>query len=145
MNVPIKPSDAISAAQPIGRPSFDVFLKTQLAALPADEAVLLPLYAAYRGAAEALQAEFNKPRTTGLAADRLEDEIDRANDYALRHRREIVAAQIGDEAMAWAVPRNDGLPQLLHRRRCDNGRNGNRDGRRAAGQGKIFPLTIALR
>lgn len=82
MNVPIKPSDAISAAQPIGRPSFDVFLKTQLAALPADEAVLLPLYAAYRGAAEALQAEFNKPRTTGLAADRLEDEIDRANDYA---------------------------------------------------------------
>lgn len=47
--------------------------------LPADEAVLIPLYEAYRRTGEALLGVLNKPRS--LAADHLIDmEIDRTHD-----------------------------------------------------------------
>lgn len=50
--------------------------------LPDDEAVLIPLYEAYRAISEALTGEINKPRVNQTAAEMIETESERADDYA---------------------------------------------------------------
>jgi hypothetical protein len=77
MNMHVSPS----AEDYVGRPGFDDFLQRQLAVLPADAAVLIPLYEGYRAIDRALSAVFNMPRAKG-ARDLLEDESERASDYA---------------------------------------------------------------
>src|SRR5436190_2172999 len=62
---------------------FSTILENSLATLPADEAVLIPLYDAYRLAAEVLMGIFNQPRAQTEALEAiLEGEIERMNDHA---------------------------------------------------------------
>lgn len=55
---------------------FSTILENSLASLPADAAVLIPLYEAYRAAHDVMLGVLNMPRTNGRGADILEDEID---------------------------------------------------------------------
>ena len=80
MNVHISPP-AVASVRP--QPAIDA------ADLPLDEAVLIPLYQAYRAIDEVLQGVFNKPRTKGLAADLIEDEQERA-----RCSTDVIAAKL---------------------------------------------------
>jgi len=50
--------------------------------LPADEAVLIPLYEAYRAANDTLVSMGNQPHVQGLAADIIASESERAADFA---------------------------------------------------------------
>ena len=50
-----------------------------IASLPADEAVLIPLYEAYRAISESLTAVMNKPRCGDDAANLLQEEQDRVD------------------------------------------------------------------
>jgi hypothetical protein len=50
--------------------------------LPADEAVLIPLYEAYRAANDTLVGMGKQPHVQGLAADIIASESERAADFA---------------------------------------------------------------
>jgi hypothetical protein len=82
MNMHLLTSTAVAPAEPAGHPDFNVFLEKYLATLPSDETVLIPLYEGYRASSEALLAVLNKPKTQGLAAALIQDEIQRADDHA---------------------------------------------------------------
>ena len=50
--------------------------------LPDDEALLIPLYEAYRAISKALTGVINMPRVNAAAAGMIETESERADDYA---------------------------------------------------------------
>ncbi len=69
---------SLTSTKLIGRPAF---LEKALAELPADEAVLIPLYEGYRAIDEALTGVRNKPRCQTPASGLIEDEQERARNY----------------------------------------------------------------
>lgn len=76
MNVHISPI-AITGRSPAARTPDEVLAE----GLPADEAVLIPLYEAYRAADKAMQGIFNMPRCGNRAGDMIEEEQERARGY----------------------------------------------------------------
>lgn len=59
------------------------FPEVSMGALPSGVEELFPLYEATQAAIEAVRGVFNKPRTVGLAASLLEDEMERLNTVAI--------------------------------------------------------------
>jgi hypothetical protein len=81
MNLHVSPS-TIATAEPNGRPDFNAFLDKTLPQLPADAAVLIPLYEAYRAAGAAMMSVFNKPRAGDDASEFIWGDIEKMNDSA---------------------------------------------------------------
>jgi hypothetical protein len=85
MNVHVAPSSATEVTVDNGLipTRLDAATEAVIADLPAaGEDELIVLYKAYRIASEALNGIFNRPRTAGLAADIIEDEIERCDRLA---------------------------------------------------------------
>ena len=62
--------------------NFRVRMASFVAGLPADEAVLIPLYEAYRSANDGLVSINKEPHVQGLAADIIASESARLTDFA---------------------------------------------------------------